>query len=623
MKTYRNDIDGLRAIAVLAVIVFHLGYLPNGYLGVDVFFVISGYLITSIIYRELLDKKFSIVQFYERRIRRILPLLFFVSGVALLLGVIFMLPDDLENLAQAVIASNLSVNNILMLLTSSDYWSVKNEYKPLMHTWSLGIEEQFYLVYPFLLLLVSKFRLGWLKYLLLVITALSLLLFVFVGNEASKFYLLHYRFFELSIGGFFAILFYQITKAPSYARLLFYVSSIALFIVLIFPYTNNTIAVILVSILSVLVLTFGKYLSDNDLFSKYLLQNKVVSYIGKISFSLYLWHQLVFAFSRYAFLEEINAFHGVLLFAITFFLSVLSYHFIENTFRNKRLISNVKVYSFLALLFLISTSSAAYIYLIGGVYKDFPAAGLYKSDIEERGLNFFSSSDNIHIHYNEVVRKQQRSFESGDKLKVLVVGNSFGRDVTNIFLETTFSSALDVRYFDINKAAKAKKAKKTKLSSGAKLIKELWTGADLIVVSAKEFLSKESILEIGLINEFEIDMDQVVCFGTKDFGYSNGIHYNRLESITDFTQYFCRMKDGVLEVEAKLNSEWGEKYVSLISRFINENAQIRVFTDDGQFISPDCIHLTKPGAVFYAKELHDEIERLLLSVGTPNQKIIQ
>ncbi|MGV4462924.1 acyltransferase family protein [Ornithobacterium rhinotracheale] len=136
---YRIDIDGLRALAVISVIAFHFGFLPNGYLGVDIFFVISGFLITSIAYNEVQNDKFSVAKFYERRIRRIIPLLLVVTTISLFLGMLLMLPGDLENLAQAAVASNLSANNILMMITSSDYWNVTNEYKPLMHTWSLGI----------------------------------------------------------------------------------------------------------------------------------------------------------------------------------------------------------------------------------------------------------------------------------------------------------------------------------------------------------------------------------------------------------------------------------------------------------------------------------------------------
>ena len=119
------------------------------------FFVISGYLITSIVYRESEQDKFSITHFYVRRIRRIIPLVLFISAVAFVLGLWLMLPDDFENLCQAIVASNVSANNILMYITSSDYWAVKNEYKPLMHTWSLGIEEQFLPVVPLPFLLLQ------------------------------------------------------------------------------------------------------------------------------------------------------------------------------------------------------------------------------------------------------------------------------------------------------------------------------------------------------------------------------------------------------------------------------------------------------------------------------------
>ena len=155
-RGYRKDIDGLRALAVLPVIIFHLGYMPNGYLGVDVFFVISGFLITGIIYREVLENRFSILNFYLRRTRRIIPLVSFICVFSLLIGCFFMLPDDLENLAQSVIATNFFSNNILPVITTKNYWDILNEFKPLMHTWSLGVEEQYYLFYPLIFVFLAK-----------------------------------------------------------------------------------------------------------------------------------------------------------------------------------------------------------------------------------------------------------------------------------------------------------------------------------------------------------------------------------------------------------------------------------------------------------------------------------
>lgn len=147
-KGFRYDIQGLRAIAVIAVIIFHCGFLPNGYLGVDVFLVISGFLITKIIYADFLEDKYTVAVFYERRFRRIIPLVLLTVTVVLILGLLFMLPDDLENLSQSVIATNFFGNNVLQYLTVGDYWDVWNDYKPLLHTWSLGVEEQFYVIFP-------------------------------------------------------------------------------------------------------------------------------------------------------------------------------------------------------------------------------------------------------------------------------------------------------------------------------------------------------------------------------------------------------------------------------------------------------------------------------------------
>tara|TARA_B110000046_G_scaffold86106_1_gene94179 strand:+ start:3644 stop:4450 length:807 start_codon:yes stop_codon:yes gene_type:complete len=261
MKTiYRTDIDGLRALAVISVILFHLGYINNGYLGVDVFFVISGYLITGIVYREVKNNKFSVLKFYERRIRRIIPLVLFTSLIAFILGVFFMLPDDLENLSQSVFASNLSVNNVLMYITSTDYWAVKNDYKPLMHTWSLGIEEQFYLLYPFVFFFLKKNKIKYILPVLILLSIFSISAFLLENNSSAKFYFIQYRFFELSIGGIAAIYFnssnlnYKSNKSQYFLFLLL----IILVGILLFPIKlDNDIKIILVTLITTAVLVFG------------------------------------------------------------------------------------------------------------------------------------------------------------------------------------------------------------------------------------------------------------------------------------------------------------------------------------------------------------------------------
>ncbi|RZO26564.1 MAG: acyltransferase, partial [SAR86 cluster bacterium] len=154
---YRPEIDGLRAMAILPVVFFHLGWplFNGGYIGVDIFFVISGYLISTLIIKEIDSKKFSLLKFYERRIRRIFPALFLVTVVTMLIGWFLMLPSDFKALSQSVFSVSIFSSNIFFWLTNP-YFSPPADLQPLLHTWSLSVEEQFYLLYPALVLLCLR-----------------------------------------------------------------------------------------------------------------------------------------------------------------------------------------------------------------------------------------------------------------------------------------------------------------------------------------------------------------------------------------------------------------------------------------------------------------------------------
>ena len=200
---YRAEIDGLRALAVVPVILFHVGFemFSGGFVGVDVFFVISGYLITTILIEDIENNRFSIFNFYERRARRILPALFFVMFIAVLPAYLLMLPDELQNFGQSLVATTLFSNNLLLYITT-DYWALESDFKPLLHTWSLAVEEQYYFIFPIFLLLLWKFGKHNVFWIITIIVVISLTLSEWGWRNwpIANFYILPTRAWELLAG---------------------------------------------------------------------------------------------------------------------------------------------------------------------------------------------------------------------------------------------------------------------------------------------------------------------------------------------------------------------------------------------------------------------------------------
>lgn len=207
--SYRSDIDGLRAIAVLAVFLHHLspGWLPGGFIGVDIFFVISGYLITSQVFQELREGSFSLKRFYQRRINRIVPALFTVLLACVLVGSVLLSPVDLIRLYHNALYALLGVSNLFIWLKYGNYFAADASEAPLLHTWSLGVEEQFYLLWPLMVLLVYRFAPRYLLWLLGVGVVLAVGFSEYATGifATAAYYLLPTRFFELMLGGWLAI----------------------------------------------------------------------------------------------------------------------------------------------------------------------------------------------------------------------------------------------------------------------------------------------------------------------------------------------------------------------------------------------------------------------------------
>lgn len=347
---YRPEVDGLRALAVLPVILFHAGFslFSGGFVGVDVFFVISGYLITSIILTELNSGTFSLVHFWERRARRILPALYLVLLVSLPMAWYWLSPQDLLNYADSLLAVALFCSNIWFWL-SSGYFDAAAEFKPLLHTWSLAVEEQFYLCFPLLMLLLWRNCRSLLPVLLTLALMVSLVLAEWGAQHrpAFTFYMLPTRAWELLAGALVAWWLHQhprqfpalVTQLASLLGLLLLIAGCVLIDkTTLFPGFSALLPVGG----TVLLLLFA----DQSTLTGRLLSHKVLTSVGLISYSAYLWHQPLFAFARHHTLDKPSIVLMTGLSLLTLVLAWLSWKFVEAPFRQKQRFSRKQIFGF-------------------------------------------------------------------------------------------------------------------------------------------------------------------------------------------------------------------------------------------------------------------------------------
>ncbi|MDO8035555.1 acyltransferase family protein [Janthinobacterium sp. SUN128] len=358
MMAYRREIDGLRTLAVLPVILFHAGFqiFSGGFVGVDVFFVISGYLITRIILAELEHGNFSIINFYERRARRILPALFFVLLVCLPLSWLWLVPDDMKNFSQSLLSVSVFSSNILFWLTSG-YFDTAAELKPLLHTWSLAVEEQYYVFFPIFLIVMWRFGKRWILAMLIVIFFASLVAAQWTSTRMPMlgFFMLPTRGWELLIGAFVA--FYMASDRRKIlsdnVNQLLSMFGAALIVFAVFLFDKHTpfpsIFALVPTVGAALIILSA---NDRNLVG-IILGNRFFVGIGLISYSAYLWHQPLFAFSRYVSFDEPSKIVVCGLIFLTFALAYISWRFIESPFRDRSRFSrrSIFIFSFLGTFF--------------------------------------------------------------------------------------------------------------------------------------------------------------------------------------------------------------------------------------------------------------------------------
>ena len=332
---YRREIDGLRAVAVFPVILFHAGLetFSGGYVGVDVFLVISGYLITSILITELKDERFSIARFYERRARRILPALFFMMACCLPFALALMPPYQLREFSGAMVAVSLFASNFLFWLRT-DYFAPAAEENPLLHTWSLAVEEQFYIGFPLLLLALWRFGRNPTLAVIILLSSASLVLteWGWRNAPAANFYLIFTRAWELGIGAICAFLLHE---RPVRGNTVLSSFGLGLILLSVFFFDSETPFPSLYALVPVggtaLIVLFA---SGDTLVGRLLSWRSFVG-VGLISYSAYLWHQPLFAFARIWQLSDPGPLMILALVLLTIVLAYFSWRFVEQPFRRR------------------------------------------------------------------------------------------------------------------------------------------------------------------------------------------------------------------------------------------------------------------------------------------------
>jgi peptidoglycan/LPS O-acetylase OafA/YrhL len=425
--TYRAEIDGLRAVAIVSVILYHAKlvifdreWFEGGFIGVDIFFVISGYLITRIILIEIyLNGSFSFLSFYERRARRILPMLFVVIIASIPYAHQHLSHSDFAEYAESMLACLFFVSNFFFYFSTTEYGADSALLKPFLHTWSLGVEEQFYLLFPIIAIGLYKF---WRKQFLAILVGLSLLSLLFadlmeVWNKDLNFYLPFSRFWELAIGSIIA--YRELNCKPSNEGLASrFLPILGLFLliysILFFDSkTPHPTYHTLIPIIGVALII--RFSSKHDSVGQVLGSTPFVG-LGLISYSAYLWHFIIFAFSRQASLSHSNQ-DMLLWIAITFVLSIISYKFIESPIRDKNKVSTKLFVNMISAFFILI--SAVGVLIISGVVESSQTKLVNR--FLDRG-HFAREHKNFEVGYDY-------KFIKNNKPNILIVGNSHAEDL--------------------------------------------------------------------------------------------------------------------------------------------------------------------------------------------------
>lgn len=590
-KRYRTEIDGLRAIAVLAVILHHtgLGWLPGGFLGVDLFFVISGYLITGILLADLEQSRFSATRFYERRIRRILPALLVTMALCVPVAMLVMIPDDLQSFGQSLVATAAFANNLLLYL-SGGYFTEPMALKPLMHSWSLGVEEQYYLAVP--LLMLALWRVGgrravWIG--IAVVTIVSFFAFLRLGriDPRASYFLLFGRGWELGAGALALLAEPRLRAlagrtAPWLAAGGLLAALVSLVLIDEARFGTGWATLVPVGGICLLLL----FADARDAAGR-LLTLAPMRWIGLISYSAYLIHQPAFAFVRIVSLEPPSPILLGWLILPILLGAWACWRFVEQPFRDRNRIGTRTAMAVCGAASLSLLAIGATLHVTGGEIRRWPE--LRDQQGRREGIAYNMAA----VRYRYITLPGP----ADGRVRVLVIGESFGRDFINMMLD---SPTIDPRRLVINQ-------------SPANLCRHNWLApalarqlpnADFVVITGRYQIEQVRCMPGMIAILQQHSSARIFVLGRKSFGWNN----NAVMLLDPAVRYawHARPSDEATRVNAELKRTLpADVYIDLVGTIADARGRVPVFTPDRRFISVDQEHLTRPGAVWLGGMLLD------------------